>query len=116
MSCAQGRGCSFMPSPDNLIGSESRASTHQACSIRPEPIMSRSRRKTPICGITTAASEHFDKQIWHQAYRKAVRQRLATNPHQDSPHLREFFNPWSMGKDGKRYWGVRHLGAKWLRK
>lgn len=56
--------------------------------------MSRSRRKTPICGITTAASDPFSE------------------PH----HFREFCNDWLMHKDGKYYWGPEHSGAKWLRK
>lgn len=79
-------------------------------------VMSRSRRKTPVCGITTAVSEHFDKQAWHRRYRKAVRQRLGTDPNAEPPHLREFFDPWCMRKDGKRYYGVGRLNEKFLRK
>ncbi|MEL7939160.1 hypothetical protein [Pseudomonas delhiensis] len=78
--------------------------------------MSRSRRKTPICGITTAASERFDKQTWHRSFRKAERQRLASDPFSEPHHFREFCNDWLMHKDGKYYWGPGHSGAKWLRK
>lgn len=35
--------------------------------------MSRSRRKTPVCGITTAKSERWDKTFWHRAFRVAQR-------------------------------------------
>ena len=31
--------------------------------------MSRSRRKTPIFGITTATSEAEDKRLWHKRLR-----------------------------------------------
>lgn len=78
--------------------------------------MSRSSRKKPIRGVTTATSERVDKQTWHRAFRKAERQRLAVAPHSEPHHFREFYDPWSMDKDGKCYWGQEHLGARWLRK
>lgn len=78
--------------------------------------MSRSRRKIPMSGITTAASERFDKQTWHRAFRKAERQRLAISPLSEPHHFREFSDDWTMNKDGKCYWGDEYLGAKWLRK
>ncbi|TBV01237.1 MULTISPECIES: hypothetical protein [Pseudomonadaceae] len=78
--------------------------------------MSRSKRKTPICGITTAKSETFDKACWHRAFRRAENLRLATDPESEAHHIREFSDPWSMQKDGKCYWGDEHRDAKWLRK
>lgn len=39
--------------------------------------MSRSRRKHPFCGITTARSEHWWKAICNRALRVAVRCQLA---------------------------------------
>jgi len=39
--------------------------------------MSRSRRKTPIIGITTCRSERADKAIWHQRLRAHERTGLA---------------------------------------
>lgn len=78
--------------------------------------MSRSRRKTPMCGITTAASERFDKQTWHRAFRKAERQRLTVSPLSEPHHFREFSDDWTMNKDGKCYWGEEHRSARWLRK
>ncbi|UOK17260.1 hypothetical protein vBBaMIFTN4_68 [Bordetella phage vB_BaM-IFTN4] len=68
--------------------------------------MSRSRRNTPITGITTARSEKFDKQRWHRAYRKAERQRLQTDPYSMPRHPLEFgAHAWNLSKDGKKYWG-----------
>ncbi|MCY1409013.1 hypothetical protein D3C76_563420 [compost metagenome] len=78
--------------------------------------MSRSRRKNPIRGITTAASESFDKAIWHRAFRRAESQRLAASPYSKPHHIREFSDTWSMSKDGKCYWGSKYRDAKWLKK
>jgi hypothetical protein len=68
--------------------------------------MSRSFRKTPIVGNTTAHSEKWDKKQWHQRHRKAVRQRLSTTDDLDDyvdVDIRESSNPWSMNKDGRHY-------------
>ena len=40
--------------------------------------MSRSRRKTPIFGHTTARSEVHDKRLWHKRWRSRERDQLAT--------------------------------------
>jgi hypothetical protein len=65
--------------------------------------MARSRRKTPICGITTARSEKQDKKIWHSRYRAAVRTHLRSNRDQDlMPLPREVSNVWDFAKDGKQ--------------
>ncbi|WP_445677540.1 hypothetical protein [Pseudomonas putida] len=82
----------------------------------PNTSMSRSRRKTPIRGIISAESEHFDKQTWHRSYRIAVRRQLAKDPDSELPHLRDFFNPWCMAKDGKRYYRLSQRDEKTLRK
>lgn len=58
----------------------------RAWHMKMERSMSRSRRKTPITGITTARSEKFDKQRWHRAYRHAERQRLHANPYSCPRH------------------------------
>lgn len=65
--------------------------------------MSRSKKKTPIHGVTTAASESRDKELWHRAYRRGERQRLA---HDDDPlpaSAHDYSSPWTMDKDGKAY-------------
>lgn len=78
--------------------------------------MSRSYRKTPIHGITTAASEAFDKACWHRAFRRTENQRLATSTDSEPHHIREFFNPWRMQKDGKCWLGSASKGSRWMRK
>jgi len=66
--------------------------------------MSRSRRKTPIFGYTTADSEAFDKKKWHRAFRRAVNKSLQVDPEREPDHIKQFFNPWDMHKDGKGWW------------
>jgi len=82
--------------------------------------MSRSRRKTPMIGITTCRSERADKTIWHQRLRTHERTGLTGA---DAERLeawlpvseRQVSNPWSMGKDGRRYVSAREQAewAKW---
>ncbi|MEM8557172.1 MAG: hypothetical protein AAGG50_05045 [Bacteroidota bacterium] len=68
--------------------------------------MSRSRKKTPISGITTAASEKHDTRLANRRWRRRVRQRLTTgHDGTDLPLLREVSNVWTMEKDGKVYFG-----------
>lgn len=78
--------------------------------------MSRSRRKTPIFGITTAKSEAFDKANWHRAFRRSENQRLQAAPDRAPRDIREFYNPWSMHKDGKRWWPDAELNDRVMRK
>ena len=64
--------------------------------------MSRSRRKTPICGITTAESDKPGKVADHRRLRRRNRQRVA---HGMEPlHEREVSDPWGWPKDGKAYY------------
>ncbi|MEL6771041.1 MAG: hypothetical protein AAFP18_08255 [Bacteroidota bacterium] len=66
--------------------------------------MSRSRKKTPISGITTATSEKHDKRLANRRSRRRIRQRLAAgHDGTDLPLLREVSNVWAMNKDGKLY-------------
>ena len=70
--------------------------------------MSRSRRKTPICGITCSESEKKDKQLGHRKFRRKVKSILSVNPFSDIfPTENEIMNVWEMSKDGKQYFGVR---------
>lgn len=62
--------------------------------------MSRSHRKTPICGITTARSEKQDKAIAHRRIRMAIKSAESTA---DLPGIRKRRqNPLNMAKDGKQ--------------
>ncbi|MDQ3287026.1 MAG: hypothetical protein M3Q42_01975 [Pseudomonadota bacterium] len=65
--------------------------------------MSRSRRKTPIAGITAAPSEKADKQASHRLLRRQVRPLIEATEGLVLPLERELTNPWSMRKDGKMY-------------
>lgn len=67
--------------------------------------MSRSKRKTPITGITTAETEKADKAAWHRRHRHAEKVRLNASgiEYVDRSH-KEHSDPWSMSKDGKKYW------------
>lgn len=71
--------------------------------------MSRSRKKTPICGNTKAESEKGFKRLWHRAFRLAERMALGkVIPSDDDfvPMLeREVSHIWSGEKDGKHYFG-----------
>lgn len=62
--------------------------------------MSRSRRRTPIFGITTCESEKPDKQAWHRRWRRAAKQR---GDHGEFDDERLHSDAWNMGKDGKQY-------------
>ena len=64
--------------------------------------MSRSRRKTPVCGITTAQSEKQDKRIANRRFRRAIRQQMQAEPQVEVlPQRREVSDVWAMDKDGK---------------
>ncbi len=74
--------------------------------------MSRSRRKTPIFGISTCHSERQDKKIWHQRWRSRERTALtSTTPNDLDAHLpileKQVSNVWDMGKDGRQYWPIK---------
>jgi hypothetical protein len=66
--------------------------------------MTRSRKKTPISGITAARSEKQDKRLANRKVRRAVKQALAASASLDVlPHRRELTSPWTMAKDGKTW-------------
>lgn len=63
--------------------------------------MSRSRKSTPITGITTAESEAIGKRIWHRRYRRAAN--MAVDAGKDVPDEREHSDVWLLAKDGKQW-------------
>lgn len=65
--------------------------------------MSRSYRKHPIGGITTATSEKWDKRQANRTFRRAVQQAIHHGD-ENMPKLREVSDVWGMGKDGKTRW------------
>lgn len=78
--------------------------------------MSRSRRKTPITGHTTAQSDAEWKAKAARLLRHSVKQQLTKELHTDDfPGKRwDVVNPWSSDKDGKGWFGKLH--PKWMRK
>lgn len=69
--------------------------------------MSRSRRKVPIMGITSAESDKTFKKAEHRRERRAVN--AAVGKVEDPPHAKLFGEPWASDKDGKRMFDpVRH--------
>ena len=67
--------------------------------------MARSKRHTPIFGMTTQESEKDDKRRANRRLRRRVREVVAGSVAPDVlPALREVSNPWSMAKDGRSYW------------
>ena len=63
--------------------------------------MSRSRRKTPIVGVTSAASDKRFKKAEHGRERAAVR--VTIDQGEEPPAAKQFGDPWKGEKDGKLY-------------
>jgi hypothetical protein len=66
--------------------------------------MSRSRRRTPITGITTASSEKQDKRLANRKLRRVTNEMLRGSDLEDDltlPDIREVSNVYSFAKDGK---------------
>ncbi|MCA1749368.1 MAG: hypothetical protein ABR601_00325 [Parasphingopyxis sp.] len=69
--------------------------------------MSRSRRKTPLVGFTTAKSDHAWKKKAARRLRRRVKQHLATTLDGDrcAGKRWDLVDPWSAPKDGKFWLG-----------
>ena len=65
--------------------------------------MSRSRRKTPITGMTTCDSEKEDKRIANRMERHANKILLSDLDETRLKDRREVSDPWLMGKDGRQW-------------
>lgn len=65
--------------------------------------MSRSYKKTPICGLTTAKSDKEDKRLANRLFRRASRNHIKSN-REPFYRLREVCNVWDFAKDGKIYY------------
>jgi hypothetical protein len=78
--------------------------------------VSRSRRKTPISGITTATSDHGWKKMAARKLRHRVKQELNATLDGDrfAGKRWDLVNPWSSEKDGKHWLG--DWDPKWMRK
>lgn len=74
--------------------------------------MSRSKRKTPMRGITCCKSEKPEKKAWHRRFRAWCKQKLHKGEDLGNKDHRNVSNPWAMGKDGKYYdlgWNDKEL-------
>jgi hypothetical protein len=77
--------------------------------------MSRSRKKTPVCGYTTSETEKQDKRLANRRLRRKVRAVLPADAEGVLPALREVSCVWAFDKDGKRRFDPgEHPG--WMRK
>lgn len=65
--------------------------------------MSRSRKKTPIFGLTTATTDKPFKLAEHRRERRVTKSTLVTES-DALPDQRHFGNPYASEKDGKRWY------------
>lgn len=64
--------------------------------------MSRSRKKSKIQGVTTAASEKENKQKANRKLRRLTKEKLNKGA-AELPEKRELSDVWNFDKDGKVY-------------
>ena len=64
--------------------------------------MSRSKRKTPVRGNTTAASEKQSKLVANRKLRRLTNKALK-GERETLPLLKEVSDRWNFEKDGKKY-------------
>lgn len=74
--------------------------------------MSRSKKKTPIQGITTASTEKNDKRAANRKYRRITK--IQVNKGEGISDKNEISNVWSFAKDGKSF--IKNHTKKDLRK
>lgn len=76
--------------------------------------MSRSKKHSPIGGLTTARSEKKDKIMANQKTRSSIKRELRKALMEDDEEAldlistkdnKDYSNVWSMPKDGKSYYG-----------
>jgi hypothetical protein len=75
--------------------------------------MSRSKRRTPIFGMTLAESEKADKRIANRRLRAHERVAFASG-REVIPGIRDVSSTWTFAKDGRQYW--RNAAAEDMRK
>lgn len=63
--------------------------------------MSRSRRKSPIAGVTAAPSDKRNKTASNRTLRQALKRATETTPDSPPPTKAQAMNRWSMSKEGK---------------
>jgi hypothetical protein len=62
--------------------------------------MSRSRRKSPFCGLGSGSSEKFDKRKNNRKLRQRCKDAIRQGK-ESMPLMNEISDPWTMTKDGR---------------
>lgn len=77
--------------------------------------MSRSKRKTPLIGLTTAQSDKPFKIDEHRSERRRARVLFQSTLDADDRrlHSKVYGDPWNAPKDGKQWVDPK---SKWMRK
>ena len=75
--------------------------------------MSRSRKKTPITGITTSKTEKSNKRKANRIFRRTTKIQMRKGD-EELLLMKEVANVWSFDKDGKQF--LQNPNAKDLRK
>jgi hypothetical protein len=70
--------------------------------------MSRSCKRTPICGMTRCKSEKHDKQLANRKVRASACGAMSADS-EIVPTLWDVSSVWPFGKDGRQWLGNRHL-------
>lgn len=79
--------------------------------------MSRSRRHTPLMGLTTAHSEKCAKRMGNRRLRTHVRRQLHGGAEDVWAPLDQFYDHWNGPKDGQQWIDLtRPERWKWIRK
>ena len=76
--------------------------------------MSRSKKKTPKVGITTAETEKGNKRKANRKFRRVTKTRLKKNDDELPKTIKAMSDVWSFDKDGKQF--LRTPTKKDLRK
>jgi len=63
--------------------------------------MSRSKKQSPVKGVSTASSDKADKVASHRKHRRVVKQLVSSGPVEIVPLERELTNSYVLSKDGK---------------
>jgi len=76
--------------------------------------MSRSKKKTPISGITTAKSEKENKRESNRHFRRKIKENNKQGKAEEIISIKEVSNIWEFDKDGKIFHS--NTNTKQLRK
>lgn len=75
--------------------------------------MSRSKKKTPIMGMTSGGGQKRFKQDAHRSERAKVKILLSTEQYDSLPDPKTYGNEWDSPRDGKQYFGLSRTDPEW---